>query len=855
MSSAKESFLRMLAKSDNDMFIPKKLETVKFEGKTLSAYPVLDTDALNAEKVHTLLCNRQAAEASNLGPYQTITFTASRSNLDATARVLISQWMGRLSQLWCVPDQLEVLSYHDPTGAVIADAIDPATGVLRPIDDGDETTRRPANVRFVQVRIRVDYHYQDLHFKNDPCEVRLDYFIPLPVGTVTFNNVAGVPVNRFTCTIPGNPFALMANEFLDQVVHVAGINGPCGLLPPVLGGTECQIDENYKWVSIQTRILATAKDSILHNLREQAAPGFSSTAFSTVEKISMSYQDENGNLQVLPVIDYHAAILQASGTFLEDDVYQYNIANHFVHHLERSVRDLFNEECKAHLTFNDLSRDAQLRQLQRYLLIATKCEKKIRNTQRIVKSSLSNSHTFLTQLLAKQPADSAAESVLMSVAEKTLRKEYKGATRGDLNKLAGKVAECWGCKGNHSWCNRKTKEITCPNKDKPGVTEHAKLMHKQYLESLKERRQNWTHTDKIKFSQLSTAQKEVARQYFVSESQAIVAAAPSPSVVSPLTTDASTRASHDDVVSNLPTVLVCSYSNGKPLLPIQIDGQLPHITLVLGELDSPLESCAIVRALFDTGASMNSGRTGFWLPVLRAHPEILEELYTSDNGDYNPIILGGIVTGQDGDMSKHTTALTLVAKIKLRYETIHHQPVSMTIALGNDIGVNTIVGKPFCKGMQCVHDSFNNTVDAKLLNVAPFPVTEMFPQSYNSHDKVKESGNPTYTSIVSKLDSLIETYCPVKKEQIPSTLGGYLPVKKIRFGETTYATVGLPNDKQPTDPRPGAKALRGININLPPLSDSDKATLAGDAALINGSVTDTSSVDSSLFGDVYESIE
>jgi hypothetical protein len=67
--------------------------------------------------------------------------------------------------------------------------------------------------------------------------------------------------------------------------------------------------------------------------------------------------------------------------------------------------------------------------------------------------------------------------------------------------------------------------------------------------------------------------------------------------------------------------------------------------------------------------------------------------------------------------------------------------------------------------------------------------------------------------------------------------------------------VGLPNDKQPTDPRPRAKALRGININLPPLSDSDKATLAGDAALINGSVTDTSSVDSSLFGDVYESIE
>jgi hypothetical protein len=62
----------MLAKSDNDMFIPKKLETtVKYEGKNLSSYTVLDSDAPNAERVHALLCNRHAAaaEASNLGPY------------------------------------------------------------------------------------------------------------------------------------------------------------------------------------------------------------------------------------------------------------------------------------------------------------------------------------------------------------------------------------------------------------------------------------------------------------------------------------------------------------------------------------------------------------------------------------------------------------------------------------------------------------------------------------------------------------------------------------------------------------------------------------------------------------------
>jgi hypothetical protein len=298
-------------------------------------------------------------------------------------------------------------------------------------------------------------------------------------------------------------------------------------------------------------------------------------------------------------------------------------------------------------------------------------------------------------------------------------------------------------------------------------------------------------------------------------------------------------------------VLVCSYNNGKPLLPVQIDGQLPHITIALGDMDTPLESCVIIRPLFDTGASMNSGFAGFWLPIFKCHPDILVELHTSENGDYNPIILGGVVTGNDGDMSKHTTALTLVAKIKLHYETIHHQPALMTIALGNDIGVNTIVGKPFIKGLKCVHDSDNNTVDAKLLNVGPFPVTEMFPQRYNSHEKLKDSGDPTYSAIVSKIDSLIAAYCPSKKTSVPSSLCGYAPVKKIRFADHTDITVD-PVPSRPTDPRPRARALRnlnGIEVNL----RENASDFSGEVGL--GAITDSSSVDSSLNGGAYEAIE
>jgi hypothetical protein len=86
----------------------------------------------------------------------------------------------------------------------------------------------------------------------------------------------------------------------------------------------------------------------------------------------------------------------------------------------------------------------------------------------------------------------------------------------------------------------------------------------------------------------------------------------------------------------------------------------------------------------------------------------------------------------------------------------------------------------------------------------------MFPQRYNSHKKLKDSGNPTYAAIVSKINSLIAAYYPSKKTSVPSSLCGYAPVKKIRFGDNTNITVG-PVPSRPTDPRPRARALRNLN--------------------------------------------
>jgi hypothetical protein len=158
-----------------------------------------------------------------LGPFQVITFTASGSGLDASACVLISQWTGRvLSQQWHNPGQLEILSYHTPDGTIIADATDPATNDLRTIDDGDKNTRRPSSP------------------SNQPTEVRIENFIPLPTSNIIFNlSTASLATSKATRLLS------LKTSFFDQVIVPAGINGPCGLLSPVLGSLECQIDTTY----------------------------------------------------------------------------------------------------------------------------------------------------------------------------------------------------------------------------------------------------------------------------------------------------------------------------------------------------------------------------------------------------------------------------------------------------------------------------------------------------------------------------------------------------------------------------------------------------------------------------------
>ena len=136
---------------DNAMFIPKVLETVKYEGKTIQAYPIVGLDAPASERIYALLCNKHAAKNAFLSPLQTISFYSSHCGMDAHARVFVAQRTSRFRHKWCNLAALEVLSYHDTTRAVLNDTLKPITQTLRPINDDTIDTCCPANVHSIHI--------------------------------------------------------------------------------------------------------------------------------------------------------------------------------------------------------------------------------------------------------------------------------------------------------------------------------------------------------------------------------------------------------------------------------------------------------------------------------------------------------------------------------------------------------------------------------------------------------------------------------------------------------------------------------------------------------------------------------
>jgi hypothetical protein len=156
----------------------------------------------------------------------------------------------------------------------------------------------------------------------------------------------------------------------------------------------------------------------------------------------------------------------------------------------------------------------------------------------------------------------------------------------------------------------------------------------------------------------------------------------------------------------------------KPLLPITIETNLPHLNLLIG-----LEGKCSLSVAYDTCTVLCVGSAAFHLAIAERAPQVVKSL-TWAKDKYSPLTLSGVVSDKDGKVQHQPTAsLPAIIEYYLPYKSKEGYETTLKIALGESISVNTIMGMSMLKPAKLSMDLNDHVIDPGVLDTEPFPIT------------------------------------------------------------------------------------------------------------------------------------
>ena len=161
-------------------------------------------------------------------------------------------------------------------------------------------------------------------------------------------------------------------------------------------------------------------------------------------------------------------------------------------------------------------------------------------------------------------------------------------------------------------------------------------------------------------------------------------------------------------------------AGGPPVLPVTLDGNLPHCRLGVGGNDDD-NLLTILVDLIDSGAGATIGWLQYWEAVVLINPSILVQIFTCKDGSYSPITIQGIVDDASGN---NQTELPVALQIRTRYHCRDGSKLHMIVGLGMEVSVNFIVSNAWMRQIGAVIDYGAKEVRVPLLDdVTKFPIT------------------------------------------------------------------------------------------------------------------------------------
>ena len=375
--------------------------------------------------------------------------------------------------------------------------------------------------------------------------------------------------------------------------------------------------------------------------------------------------------------------------------------------------------------------------LQQMLLAAQQAEDEYASTQRIAREAIGLSQAFP---IGASAGGSPHASAFPSQAETTLNRYAAGgggystdgssrATDRSGGRGPSRIWNCFGCGGPHPYSEYKDGQhvILCPNKDAPGVREHAT----KNIEKMRKNRKK-KHTQNQKRKNLGTTnyadfdeegQQRIQEQCLaaigghpVSDSASAMSSVTGPGSYAPSASRGRGRSDGGARIFVVDVTVLAATTPLKPQMPISIQSNLPHIPIKFGnDLNEP--NCPTIRCAVDTCAALTTGSFHFFAAIAKRYPHCVQKIFAPQ--DYASIVLMGIVRNKTEAV---TTELEVGFLFRLPYKTSDGDESAFMVATGPNVSVNTIIGLPFIKGIGMIIDTVDDVAECKYLECPPFPI-------------------------------------------------------------------------------------------------------------------------------------
>jgi hypothetical protein len=312
-----------------------------------------------------------------------------------------------------------------------------------------------------------------------PTILQMEYYIELPQTARTMVNGNNVAYNLMTFHSAVDLRTLSPAEVKAQILDATLQDGPVELQPASFGLSHTRTTGEALRAEIDSTILRLAFATVCNTLFLELCPGYSNQPHAALDHIHQVHVNREGDQVASSVQSYFQQLMSAAQPFTNQRDFPISLCAKFMEGLDQRLITGFHRNFPQHSVVQPLDATHQWKILQEMLQAAKQAEEDYSSVQQAAHEVVGLSQAFVSG------GASVGATAFPSQAKKTLARYSPGgghstdgsSTAPHRGKRNGKVGlwPCFGCGGPHPWSEYRDGKhvILCPNKNNPGILEHA----------------------------------------------------------------------------------------------------------------------------------------------------------------------------------------------------------------------------------------------------------------------------------------------------------------------------------------------------------------------------------------------